>query len=227
MAKPEHNNSLDKFEDAHIVQDTGWGTAIEDITQPLILYKDRKSSLKELNTRFLVILPLLVMNFCIIGSIDANRWWQGIVLALFLIAMYVAQRRSCLMTVAPVAELTRDTLKLHCNTANIDIPWTEIKEIRAHHFFIPHIGIVPYDIARTARRGTLTTQFRIWFNMLCMGFYSPFKIFVAPIELFGTEFPLSAEDLVEHMERRRAHAQSLVTGSPSIAELPTKVDEKQ
>lgn len=189
----------------------------EDLDQPLVLYKNRKAALAELNNRFKYLVPLQILYLWMLYTLQPNMSWLGIATSINMAVVYVLQRRACLMSILPVAELTRESLKLNCNTAKIEIPWSEIKEVRAHRFLIPMIGIVPFDTARTARRGSFHTRCAIWSSISCTSFYRLFGVFVAPIDLFGTEFPLSAEDFAEQIEKRRQHALAFSDHTASLA----------
>jgi hypothetical protein len=191
------------------VHDASYGTMIEDLDQPLVLYTNREGSLKALHARLLatnLLAPLLIFSYLINHP---ERWWMAVCFMSILAFSYIVQRRYYSGAVLPVIEMNSTGLVLRTLHYNIAIPWNEIREVRAHRFIVWLIGIVPADTATTAARGTYLTQFVIWLNRSCIGFYRLFGVFVAPIELHASEFSISAEALAEQINLRRAHALQL------------------
>ncbi len=190
--------------------DASFGTMIEVLDQPLILYTNREGSLKALHARLLatnLLAAFLIFSYLIHHP---ERWWIAVCFMSILAFSYIEQRRYYSGAVLPVIEMNSTGLVLRTLHYNIAIPWNEIREVRAHRFIVWLIGIVPADTVATAARGTRLTQFVIWLNGACIGFYRLFGVFVAPIELHATEFPISAEALAEQINLRRAHALQLV-----------------
>jgi len=185
--------------------DAHHGTMIEDLDQPLILYKNRNGALKELNIRFTVLTPIVFVHGYFALSAYPERWWMAICFLVYMVVIYSVQRRLHARAILPVAEMNSSGLILRSQTANISIQWNEIKEVRAHRYINSLVGIVLVDTAKTASRATLVTKCYIWSHVFCVGFYRLLGIFVAPIELFASEFPLSADALAEQINLRRTH----------------------
>lgn len=186
--------------------DASYGTRIDDLDQPLILYKNRSGSLKALHSRVKIVALLLVYPTYLFLSENPERWWMVVCYFLYLGFLYLAQRRSYLLAVRPVMEMNSEGLVLHAQYVNLSIPWNEIKEVRAHRFVVWHIGIVPINTAKTVSHASFGTKCYIWSNIFLIGFCRLFGIFVAPIELLASEFPISAEALAELINLRRSHA---------------------
>lgn len=183
-----------------------YGTMIEDLDQPLILYKNRADALANLNSRFIILSLILPFATYAYLCTYPERWWVAICFLLFIAFSYIVQRRYFAGAVQPVLEMNSTGLVLRTLHYNMAILWSEIKEARAHRFIIWHIGIVPVDAAKTAARGTFPTQCVLWLHVLLIRVYRLFGVSVAPIELDASEFPISAEALAEQINLRRAHA---------------------
>lgn len=189
--------------------DANYGTMIDDLNQPLIFYKNRAGALANLNERFIIVSLILPFATYAYLCTYPERWWVATCFLLFIAVLYIVQRRYFAGAVQPVLEMNSTGLVLRTLHYNMAIPWNEIQEARAHRFITWHIGIVPVDAAKTAARGTFLTQCILWLHVLLIGVYRPFGVFVAPIELHASEFPISAETLAEQINLRRAHALQL------------------
>lgn len=190
-------------------EDICHGTMIGDLDKPLVLYKNRVGSLKALHRRMMLVAVGLVFLLYSFLSTYPELWWQAVCYVLFLVYLYVAQRRHFSRAVLPVLEMNSTGIVIRSFCVKISIPWNEIKEVRHHKFIVSFIGIVPIKTSKTASRGTFLTQCFIWSNLLCLYFYRLFGVFMAPIEVLASEFPISAESLSEEMNLRLTHALEL------------------
>ena len=215
--EPDEQTELAEFQASDLDAHGGYGTGIDRLDEPLILYPARSNSVEALNKRFVVILPLyLLLSVAFFFLMPSNSWFIiGSIIA--LIFLYFQLRRKYLRATVSAMEMRPDGVLIHSYQFSTFIPWPEIKEIFVFDFVVRHIGIVPYDIKSTLATASLYNKIWIGLNNIATTFYATMGIKTAPLFVLESELQLSAEDVVELMNRRRAHALGLDQTGQSIA----------
>lgn len=218
-ASPDEENDLS----------IGYGTHLDKLDEPLILYPPRSGAIDALHGRFLkYVVPISVLFYVVIlamalttaispfllsaaqQSMSTELWCLFIFYTVSLPLMYIFIRRKLSRAVLPVMAMRNDGIEIHSLNLDIFIPWEEIKEVRTFTFVEPHLGIVPFELKKTLARGSLYTQFFCWSNEFCVHLYKRMQILVTPLFLLDTELPLPIDVVAEQIMLRQAHAPKLI-----------------
>lgn len=199
----------------HLGEDTdlsiGYGTRLDKLDEPLILYPARGRAIAGLHSRFVKLLPLLLVLYAALLMADPLQWPFIGCLTIMQVIMYLCVRRTHSRAVVPIMTLRLDGIEVHSLYIDMFIPWTEIKEVRTYNIGTGEmdVGIVPFDLSSTLARGSLRTRIFAWMSVACMPFGRLFGIFTPPLIILESELPLAAEDIVEQINLRRAFALGL------------------
>ncbi len=226
---PDKPDEIASFPDEERALSADYGTRLDRLDEPLILYPPRSGAIDALHGRFLkYILPISVLVYASVLafsllltnspllpqskllSLSTELWWIVILYTVPLPLMYIFIRRKLSRAVLPVMAMRHDGIEIHSLNLDIFIPWEEIKEVRTFTFVEPHLGIMPFDLRKTLARGSLYTQIMCWMNELCARFYKPSGISVTPIFLLDCELPLSIDVVAEQIISRQAFALKLI-----------------
>ena len=206
--------------------DASWADgSIENLDEPLILYRNRKALIGRVHRGYKLGLVLYVMIFAVFlyalyiqnlrhFPVVQDLWmhWLALLVGLPIwAAICYRWARRTNESVVPVIEMRSDGLVIHFQFLHFAlIPWSEIKEARLYAFDgHSRVAIEPIDLTRTLEHGSTATRFWIRFNDL--GGLNR-KLGFAPIEIPALALPLSAEDVAEQINIRRAHALGLSQG---------------
>ncbi len=184
----------------------GYGTRLDKLDEPLILYPARSRAFDAFNERvkFLWIPALLFYG---LGTyLNPDKLWLAIACITWLLLTYICARRFYLLSLLPILEMRSDGLSIHSFAIKLFIPWSEIKEVQSYEFGYRYIGIVPINLGKTLTRVTLGTKYYVWVSALAMPLCRFFGVFAAPINILESELPLSADDVADQINLRRAYA---------------------
>lgn len=215
--------------------DASWGdgSMIENLAEPLILYRNRKAVKGRAHRGFKLMLVMYVMIFAVFlyalyiqnlrhFPVVQDLWMQWLALLVGLpIWGAICYRLSGRInqSVVPVMEMRSEGLAIHTEFLDFPlIPWSEIKEARAYKFdTLAGVCIVPIDLKRTLEHGSIATRF--WIR--CGELFGPLNRLVglSSIDIPALLLPLSAEEVAEQINVRKAHALGLNQGSSKSAEL--------
>lgn len=207
----------------------GYGTHLDKLDEPLILYPPRSGAIDALHGRFSkYVVPISVLFYVVIlamalttvispflpsaaqQAMSTELWCLFIFYTVSLPLMYIFIRRKLSRAVLPVMVMRNDGIEIHSLNLDIFIPWEEIKEVRTYNFLEPHLGIVPFDLKKTLLRASPYTQFICWANEFCVHLCKRMQILVTPIFLLDTELPLPIDVVAEQIILRQAHALKLI-----------------
>lgn len=222
-------NEISKHEDEGNELSIGYGTHLDRLDEPLILYPPRSAAIDALNGRFFkYVVPISVLLYVVIlvmalataispslpsaaqQAISTALWCLLILYTVLQPLTYLFIRRKLSRAVLPVMAMRNDGVEIHSLNLDIFIPWEEIKEVRTFTFVEPYLGIVPFDLKKTLARGSLYTQFFCWSNEFCVHLYKRMQISMPPIFLLDTELPLPIDVVAEQILLRQAHALKLI-----------------
>lgn len=210
------------------------GSSLEDVTQPLILFWNRKGAVQGLNrqTKWMWFIHLPILAIPIIPALFSKHvaiqsLGLGFVFFSAIFCILIAwwsstlARRDFTESLDPILEIRKEGLTIRCPTRNFEnIPWDEIEEIRAFNFFGRRfIGIVPKDLEKTlshARNDQSRLGRTLALTMLSpknsarlnSAVHSAFKglgVFSPPIQIPAHWLPLPADELVEILNARRIY----------------------
>jgi hypothetical protein len=226
---PDEPDELASFPDEERALSADYGTRLDRLDEPLILYPPRSGGIDALHGRFLkYVVPVSVLFYLAMlasALLNANSpflpnatllsfstefWCLVTLYTLSLPLTYLSIRRKLSRAVRPVVAIRQDGIEIHSLNLDIFIPWEEIKEVRTFTFIEPHLGIVPFDLKKTLARGSLYTQIFCWANEFCVHLYKRMQISVTPIFLVDCELPLSLDVVAEQIISRQAHALKLI-----------------
>ncbi len=169
-------------------------------TEDYVLFADKRKSLSGLNKRMLfIMLPLILLIFVLNHSASLFFPW-------FLTAewalIYFVSARSYKKQTKPIVVLSSqgievDTLGSHLGL----IRWNEIEEVRAYNFIYRSVGIVPKSShALSIRLGGKRAWLLHLNATLISFFYKPLGIFLAPISIPQVYLPVTADELLSHIQ---------------------------
>ncbi|MDP3509533.1 MAG: hypothetical protein Q8T09_16295 [Candidatus Melainabacteria bacterium] len=226
---PDEPDEIESFSDEERALSADYGTRLDRLDEPLILYPPRSGAIDALHGRFFkYIVPISVLFYVVIlamalttaispfipsasqQALSTELWWLLILYTLSLPLMYIFVRRKLSRAVLPVLAMRQDGIEIHSLNLDIFIPWEEIKEVRTFTFIEPHLGIVPFDLKKTLARGSRYTQIFCWMNEFCARLYKSSGISVTAIFLLDCELPLSIDVVAEQIISRQAHALKLI-----------------
>lgn len=210
------------------------GVNLEDMTQPLILYWNRRDAVRGLNrqSRWLSLFTLVLFAIPFVPAIWGSHVFTKsadailfvfVVIYIFLVDWGISMlaRRDFTESLDPIIEIREEGLTIRCPTRHFEnIPWDEIKEIYAFIYIWRFVGIVPRDLEKTlkhsrkdrSRLGRILAAFMMGtkntarLNRVTQPLCSIFGIQSPAIQIPSQWLPLTADEIVEIMNARRTHA---------------------
>ncbi|MFA6558661.1 MAG: hypothetical protein WCT03_19730, partial [Candidatus Obscuribacterales bacterium] len=226
---PEKPNEILGPHDEENDLSIGYGTHLDRLDEPLILYPLIRDGIDALHDRLLkFVLPMWLLQFVSTLAItlllansplvpksmfltQSTELWCILILSTLLLPInYLSIRRTLSRAVLPVMAMRKDGIEIHSLSLDIFIPWEEVKEVRTSTFIEPHLAIVPFDLKKTLARASLYTRIFCWASELSVHFYKIMQIPVTPISLLDAELPLPIDVVAEQIILRQAHALKLI-----------------
>lgn len=191
---------------------SAFGTRIDKLDEPLILYPARKRAIEGLHDRFRkIVLPGLLMLSILFLLTNPTQWWLILLNSLIFALIYLYMRRLHLRAVLPIIAMKAEGVEIHSLHMDLFIPWCELKEARPFKLSLsePLLGIVPVNFNKTiAPLGPIQKLTR-WTEAVCCSILNLFGIPGVPLYILESELPLSVAEVSEQMNLRRASALGL------------------
>lgn len=208
-------NSDDQFELDALSADadalSAFGTRIDKLDEPLILYPARNRAIDGLHDRFKIIFPALLVLSILFLFMYPAQWWLLFPISLMFALTYLHMRRLHSRAVLPIIAMKAEGVEIHSLHMDLFIPWCELKEARPFKLSLsePLLGIVPVNFNKTiAPLGPIQKTTR-WTEAICCSVFELFGIPGVPLYILESELPLSVVEVAEQMNLRRASALGL------------------
>ncbi|MDP3508984.1 MAG: hypothetical protein Q8T09_13445 [Candidatus Melainabacteria bacterium] len=209
-------NSDEQFELEAFPDEAGtaasFGTRIDRLDEPLILYPARKRTVDELHNRFRkIVLPMLLIFSIFFLFMHPAQWWMLFAISAMFALTYLHMRRLHLRAVLPIIAMKEEGVEIHSLHMDLFIPWCELKEARPFKLALcePLLAIVPINFNKTiAPLGPIQKLTR-WTEAVCCSIFELFGISGVPLYILESELPLSVDEVAEQMNLRRARALGL------------------
>lgn len=209
-------NSDEQFELEAFPDETGtaasFGTRIDRLDEPLILYPARKRTVDELHNRFRkIVLPMLLIFSILFLFMYPAQWWLLFPIYLLFALTYLHMRRLHLRAVLPIIAMKAEGVEIHSLHMDLFIPWCELKEVRPLNLDScePLLGIVPINFNKTIAPLRPIQKVMRWTEAMCCSFLNLFGNSIVPLYILESELPLSVADVAEQLNLRRARALGL------------------
>lgn len=188
---------------------SAFGTRIDKLDEPLILYPARKRTIDGLHDRFKkIVLPgLLVLSISFV-CMYPTQWWLLLLNSLIFALIYLYMRRLHLRAVLPIIAMKAEGVEIHSLHMDLVVPWCELKEVRPFKlvFCEPLLGIVPIDFNKTIAPLRPIQKLTRLTEAVCCSVFELFGISAVPLYILESELPLSVAEVAEQMNLRRALA---------------------
>lgn len=188
---------------------SAFGTRIDKLDEPLILYPARKRAIEGLHDRFRkIVLPGLLMVSILFLLTNPTQWWLILLNSLIFALIYLYVRRLHLRAVLPIITMKAEGVEIHSLHMDLFIPWCELKEVRPFKlvFCEPLLGIVPIDFNKTIAPLRPIQKLTRWTEAVCCPILNLFGNSTVPLYILESELPLSVAEIAEQMNLRRARA---------------------
>lgn len=215
---------------APVDQDFGsvHGVNIEDPSQPILLYRDKRSTdilLRTLSsgsivmcvlTVIIIVLIALIM-ICQIVLVAAGHGLPADVIILLIVAavLPVLCLRFLAKTVGelskptdPIISILPEGLKLQLFSESIDlIPWSEVLDVKATSYLSRRcLSIYPKDINKATANTSISMRLCVRAYLFLAPVRKLFKSDVAPpISVLEESMPLSVDEVIELINARKAY----------------------
>jgi len=191
---------------------SAFGTRIDKLDEPLILYPARKRTVDELHNRFRkIVLPMLLIFSIVFLFMYTAQWWLLFPISFVFGITYLHMRRLHLRAVLPIIAMKAEGVEIHSLHMDLFIPWCELKEARPFKLALcePLLAIVPINFNKTiAPLGPIQKLTR-WTEAVCCSIFELFGISGGPLYILESELPLSVDEVAEQLNLRRARALGL------------------
>lgn len=190
---------------------SAFGTRIDKLDEPLILYPARNRAIEGLHDRFRIILPVLLVLSIFFLFMHPAQWWMLFPISVMFALTYLHMRRLHLRAVLPIIAMKEEGVEIHSLHMDLFIPWCELKEARPFKLALcePLLAIVPINFNKTiAQLGPIQKLTR-WTEAVCCYVFELFGISAVPLYILESELPLSVAEVAEQMNLRRARALGL------------------
>jgi hypothetical protein len=188
------------------------GGELVELSEPLILYNDRRQAIAKLNKRMMFAVPIVgIYCFCL-ASLHLYVVAAGLIA--WFAAIYLLVVRRFNRNTEPLMQIDASGVTIHGLITHCHVDWDNLKEVRPYTFVYKFVGIDPKSIWRL--KASLPTKI----FMLSTGMNR------ALYKLVGTELHLinipeqyshfKAEDICEQIEKRRVHFLALPKHSQAL-----------
>lgn len=187
---------------------SAFGTRIDKLDEPLILYTARNSAIDGLHDRVRIVWPgLLVLSILFLLMYPA-QWWLLFPILLMFALTYLHIRRLHSRAVLPIIAMKAEGVEIHSLHMDLFIPWCELKEARPFKLGLgePLLGIVPMNFSKTISPLGPIQKLTRWTEALCCSSLNLSGNSGVPLYILESELPLSVAEVAEQMNLRRAQA---------------------
>jgi hypothetical protein len=199
-------------EDTSHLETTGTHGDLDDLSQPILIYNDRRQAISKLNRRMAVLAPLIALYTFFIASMQL--YWVAFFLIAQTILLYLWVVRHFNKTVTPLMKVDASGITIHGLVNHVHIDWDNLKEVRAYTFVYKFVGIDAKNIWKL--QATLPMKIFLAYNLFVLFFYRLVGIRLSGINIPEQYSHFKAEEICEQIEKRRERYVALTKNTKSL-----------
>ncbi len=183
-----------------------------DLSQPLIIYNDRRQAISKLNKRMMFVAPLMGIYALLVASMHMY-FLAAIVIAQGVI-MYLWVVRRFNKNTSPLMQIDASGIRVNALITNLHMDWDNLKEVRPYTFVYKFVGMDAKNIWKL--NASLGQKMFLTYSSWVRVIYR-----LVGIKLHGINIPeqyshFKAEDICEQIEKRREYYLGLPNHGKSL-----------
>lgn len=191
---------------------------LDDFSQPLIIYNDRRQAIQKLNRRMMFAAPLL--GIYVMSAVSMHLYVLGIFMVAWFALMYLWVVRRFNANVEPLMKVDSNGITVHGLLTHCHIDWDNLKEVRPYTFFYKFVGMDAKNVWKL--QASMPMKILLFHNTITTFVYRLIGVKMHSINVPEQYSHFKAEDLCEQIEKRREHFLGLpnqsATSQPTIGE---------
>jgi hypothetical protein len=188
-------------EDTSHLETSGTGGGLDDFSQPLIIYNDRRQAIQKLNKRMAFVAPLIGIYALGLASMHLNLIALFIVGQLVFMYLWVVRRFN--KNVVPLIKVDSTGITVHGLMTHCHINWDNLSEVRAYTFIYKFVGMDVKSIWKL--EASLPMKIFLYYNSLSRAIYKIVGVKLHAINIPEQYSHFKAEEICEQIEKRKEH----------------------
>jgi len=189
-----------KEDTSHIELKGGEGD-LDDFSQPLMIYNDRRQAISKLNKRMIFLVPLVGIYVLLVSSM--HMYFIAAILIAQVVLMYLWVVRSFNKNTSPLMQIDASGITIHGLVTHLHMDWDNLKEVRPYTFVYKFVGMDAKNIWKL--NASVPQKLFLTYNSWVRILYRLFGIKLHGINIPEQYSHFKAEEICEQIEKRRVH----------------------